>query len=224
MDENIEQLLKIFDDNEEVLKGLEHHIHGQFLSNEVYPIIHSIKSRKKKRTHLKEKILKKIRKGSTINQNNFFNEITDLVGVRILLLYPQYFKDIHEFILNKANRNDWILHEDPIAYTWDPETELSFINLLNIKDVRLKESYYTSIHYVVKPNKTAPCCEIQVRTLLEELWGEIDHNFNYPNECDNEYLQDSLKALAKLIASGTKLTEIIYKMGNSDNLNQKLKS
>ncbi len=66
--------------------------------------------------------------------------------------------------------NDWKLFEDPKAYTWDPESK-DFYEALNIK-TEVNPRYYTSIHYVVMPNNatTNICCEIQVRTLFEEIW------------------------------------------------------
>jgi putative GTP pyrophosphokinase len=210
---SIDKLLEIFDTQEETLELLKNQIQGRFLVSDILPKIHSMKIRKKRRTHLKEKLTRKISEGKVITPENFLNEITDLVGIRILLLYPQYFKDIHDFILKLDADQDWILHEPPTAYTWDPEMEDLFKKGLNIEKVEKKESLYTSLHYVVKPNTNSPCCEIQVRTLMEEVWGEIDHEFNYPSKNENKHLQDNLKALAKLIASGTKLTEIIYNLG-----------
>ena len=210
-----ESLLEMYDEYEQALEGLKTKIEGSFFASDIFPKIHYFKTRKKIRTHLKNKIERKQQEGRLLTENNFFDEITDLIGCRILLLFPQHFKYIHEFILSN---DEWELKEDPIAYTWDPETKKFFSEELLITDVKEKPSYYTSIHYVVNTYKTpnTPCCEIQVRTLLEEVWGEIDHEFNYPDKNENKHLQDSLKALAKLIASGAKLTEIIYNLGEEN--------
>jgi ppGpp synthetase/RelA/SpoT-type nucleotidyltranferase len=48
-----------------------------------------------------------------------------------------------------------------------------------------KESYYTSIRYLVKPRHD----EIQVRTLFEEIWGGIDHTIYYPHPFDEQFSQ-----------------------------------
>lgn len=218
MEELVENLLKIYDEYEETLNSLQQSIEGDFMSSEIYKKIHTIKFRKKTRNHLKEKIIRKISEGKEISEQNFFNIITDLIGFRILLLFPQQFKMVHEYICHNPK---WKLKEKPIAYTWDPETKDFFKNELGIKNVKQKDSYYTSLHYVINTynKQNTPCCEIQVRTLLEESWGEVDHSFNYPHQNSNKYLQDSLKALAKIIVSATKLTEIIYNVGTQeDNL------
>ena len=43
------------------------------------------------------------------------------------------------------------------------------------------------------------CCEIQVRTLFEEIWGEIDHTINYPHSTESIACKEQLKVLTKLI-------------------------
>ena len=103
------------------------------------------------------------------------------------------------------------LYEKPVAYTWDPESAKHFENLDLRTDVR--DTYYTSIHYVVRPNnqiENAPCCEIQVRTLFEEIWGEIDHHINYPHPTKIFACKEQLRVLAKLVSTGTRLADSIY--------------
>lgn len=140
-------------------------------------IVHSVKSRMKDPDHLVDKLSRKKKEGRNITTNNLFEEITDFAGVRVLLLYQQQFQKIHSCIKDKCEKGGWVLAEKPIAYTWDPETE-EFYKKLGI-DTKIKDSYYTSIHYVIKPNKNSDLsCEIQVRTLFEEIWGEIDHTIN----------------------------------------------
>ena len=67
------------------------------------------------------------------------------------------------------------------------------------------------MHYVVKPNAdTFVSCEIQVRSLFEEIWGEVDHEVNYPIPTENISAREQLKVLAKLLGAGTKLVDSIY--------------
>ena len=97
----------------------------------------------------------------------------------MLHLYQDQAKPIHEAILDRVQNKDWVLEEDPKAYTWDPES-VSFFKAMGL-EVKFKDSFYTSVHYLVKPRIDSPlCCEIQVRTLFEEIWGEVDHALNYP--------------------------------------------
>jgi ppGpp synthetase/RelA/SpoT-type nucleotidyltranferase len=115
------------------------------------PIIHSIKSRLKDSTHLEEKIRRKWDIYGSIDENNVFDFITDLAGVRILHLYQAQFIEIHNEIIHKIDDEDWFFGEPPKAYTWDPESH-SFYNNLDIK-CEIKDTYYTSVHYLIQPKK-----------------------------------------------------------------------
>ena len=77
----------------------------------------------------------------------------------------------------------------------------------------VKDTYYTSVHYVVKPNnaKSDVTCEIQVRTLFEEIWGEIDHTINYPHATNSIACKEQIRVLAKLVSTGTRLADSIFR-------------
>lgn len=181
------------------------------LNQKPFPIIHSIKSRFKDPEHLKEKLERKLLKGKKINKSNLFSEITDFIGVRILHLYQEQFNEINKAINEKVALGDWILVESPKAFTWDPES-IEFYNNLGLS-TELRETFYTSIHYLVKPNNpnAVVCCEIQVRTLFEEIWGEIDHNINYPHNTQSVACKEQLRVLSKLVSTGTRLADSIFK-------------
>jgi ppGpp synthetase/RelA/SpoT-type nucleotidyltranferase len=75
-----------------------------------------------------------------------------------------------------------------------------------------KDSFYTSIHYVLKPNsKSKAICEVQVRTLLEEVWGEIDHKMNYPSPVNDEHCREQIRVLARLVGAGSHLADSIMR-------------
>ena len=67
--------------------------------------------------------------------------------------------------------------------------------------------------YLVKPNnkQSVIFCEIQVRTMFEENWGEIDHSINYPHPTENIACKEQLKVLAKLVSTGTRLSDSIFR-------------
>lgn len=173
--------------------------------------IHSVKSRIKSESHLISKIERKNKDEEPITSTNLFTRITDLTGVRVLHLYQDQFPLIHKEILKKIiEHRDWHLVEDPKAYTWDPES-IAFFEKLEIA-TELKESLYTSVHYVVRPRQDSPLnCEIQVRTLFEEIWGEIDHCLNYPEKTKIPACAEQLKVLSKLVGAGSRLTDSIFR-------------
>ena len=69
---------------------------------------------------------------------------------------------------------------------------------------------YTSVHYVVEPVFDQIACEIQVRTLAEELWGEVSHTVNYPEETDSIACKEQLAALARVASGCTRLVDSIF--------------
>ncbi|EJO95041.1 hypothetical protein A471_05425 [Ectopseudomonas mendocina DLHK] len=174
------------------------------------PLIYTIKSRLKDPSHLRSKILRKWSEDAPITAENLFTKVTDLAGVRILHLYQDQFPEIHNHIIKQVESGDWFLREAPIAYSWDPEAS-EFFGSLGLT-AKTKDSYYTSIHYVVAPKKDSPIyCEIQVRTLFEEIWGEIDHTINYPTPTQSKSCKEQLRVLSKLVSTGTRLADSIFR-------------
>lgn len=179
------------------------------ISTGSFPVVHSVKSRIKSNDHLLDKIQRKIKLGREITKANCFDEITDFAGVRILHLRQDDFGKIKEVIDAKIAAGDWYLVEQPIAYTWDPEYEKFFVDL-GCRCER-KDSFYTSVHFVVRPRQDSPLsCEIQVRTLFEEIWGEIDHSLNYPHPTAAASCHEQLRVLAKVVGAGSRLVTSIY--------------
>lgn len=181
-----------------------------FLHEDNLPVVHSVKYRMKSESHLQDKLQRKILNGRTIVPENFFDEITDLAGIRVLHLYSEQIYFVHNAIMNEVENGDLVLYEKPKAYTWDIDLKLYYEKLG--MDTLVKPSYYTSVHYVVMPKKGSKIkCEIQVRTLYEEVWGEIDHSLNYPYTCKSLACKEQLKVLAQLTAAGTRLANSIIK-------------
>jgi len=216
-DEKKAEIIGIYNENLTQCKYLIQQAEGLFKFNDALnegklPVIHSIKSRIKDPNHLIDKVERKINEGRMINKDNFFSEITDLVGVRVLYLYQDQFSLIHSEIIKQLNEiKEWRLHEPPRAYTWDPESK-QYYESIGIS-TELKDSYYTSVHYIIKKNNNVGkiCCEIQIRTLFEEIWGEIDHTINYPYKTESIACKEQLRVLSKLVSTGTRLSDSIFR-------------
>ena len=209
--ENVETAVKAFEEKMYEFDLFKDAIAGYFLKNpKVSRNIHSVKTRIKDIDHLREKIARKNNDQASICADNIFERITDLAGVRILHLSQDQFPLIHDSIFEKIRSNDWYLNEKPKAYTWDPES-VEFFKKFDL-EVERKESFYTSIHYLIRPRKDSIiCCEIQVRTLFEEIWGEVDHLLNYPKKCDILACREQILVLAKLVGAGSRLVDAIFR-------------
>ncbi|MEE1948528.1 RelA/SpoT domain-containing protein [Pseudomonas alcaligenes] len=149
--------------------------------------VHSVRWRVKDTEHLLEKIVRKRSEGSPkyqdITASNYFTIITDLIGVRALHLFKNDCEDIDDAI-----RESWSLAEKPIVYTRkgddSPQSHFgpnSFAHQEHPKG-------YRSIHYIIstQPLRRTIFTEIQVRTIFEEGWSEIDHRVRHPNFSENE--------------------------------------
>lgn len=144
------------------------------------PVVHSVRVRVKDPSHLIEKIIRKrtADPNRDIRFSNYRYQITDLVGIRALHLYKADWRVIHCFVVS-----EWELIEKPTAYIRKGDSE-------QLKQefeeagcvVRDHPQSYRSVHYVLKsaPSKQPVNVELQVRTIFEEGWSEIDHRVNYP--------------------------------------------
>lgn len=190
-------------------------VHEYFLSHpsvriDGKSVIHSMKRRIKDPSHIRDKIDRKSTPERVISPDNIFQQITDLAGVRILLLFQDDFTTIDHSIRQKVESGDWVLAERPKAFTWDPEAS-NFFERFDV-DVKTRDTSYTSVHYLIKPRRDAAVfCELQVRTLFEEIWGEIDHKINYPNPTDNISCREQLKVLSKIVGAGSRLVDSIQR-------------
>ncbi|MCK9614707.1 MAG: RelA/SpoT domain-containing protein [Candidatus Omnitrophica bacterium] len=178
-------------------------------------LIHSIKVRKKDPKHLKDKLERIARRNLSekkpfrITAENLFSQINDLAGIRILHLHTKQMLEIHPAVLKVFREHFWTLIRKPVAYTWDIENK-AFFQTLGIKAVFIP-SQYTSVHYILKPKRETPMtCELQIRTLMEEVWGEVSHVINYPYETKNVHCKEQLRVLARIASGCTRLVDSIF--------------
>lgn len=143
--------------------------------------VHSSNARLKDPKHLIEKIIRKTNeKGIRFSSENYHQHITDLMGIRLLYVFKEDFSEIHDFIMSKF---DGSVLEKIACYRKGDKTQV-----YSEKGLELQErNGYRSVHYVIDTGDHF-CCEIQVRTLTEEAWGEMDHAIRYPYNKDDPKL------------------------------------
>lgn len=184
-------------------------------STELAPVIHSVRSRLKDPGHLRGKILRKCAEARKENReidlsrDNFFLKVNDLAGIRILHLYTDQIRLIDKILKEIFEEHYINLLEGPTARTWDIEYRNKFQELgIATED---NERMYTSVHYIVQSNsRRKMTCEIQVRTLMEEVWGEVDHTINYPLPTESLPCREQIRALARVTSSATRLVDSIF--------------
>ena len=171
--------------------------------------VHSLSFRIKETEHLIEKIIRKNGKyaveGKIITTNNYKDYITDLMGIRILLLFKEDWREVHSFLMKQYSE---MFIEEPFAYIRKGDSRNLYDGIVIIKEDRP----YRSVHYVIR-NADGAGLEIQVRTLFEEAWSEVDHKIRYPyninNEMMNVYLEIMNRAAGMADEMGTFINNYI---------------
>lgn len=175
------------------------------------PQVHSVRWRVKDPEHLIEKIVRKRAHGSekylTVNIKNYTEIITDLIGVRILHLFKYEWLNIQEHILAH-----WKTEESPVAYIRSgDEGEIIESYKVNSCEVKNHPAGYRSIHYVIstQPTLNKVFSEIQVRTIFEEGWSEIDHKIRYPNFSNNQLISYFLTIFNRMAGSADEMGSFV---------------
>jgi putative GTP pyrophosphokinase len=212
---NIADAVKAFEAKRHDFQADATNLQNRLLAHpELKSFIHSLKWRTKEPAHLEDslrrKALRALREGRTfhITKDNVFENVPDLAGVRLLHLHMRQMLSLHPLLMGVIQSEGYVLEGTPEAKTWDPEYAgmLEALGLTVIRD----DSLYTSVHYVIKQNNTTKrLCELQVRTLAEEVWGEISHTINYPHETDSIACKEQLKVLARLVSGCSRLVDSI---------------
>ena len=131
--------------------------------------------------------------------SNPIEEITDLSGVRVVYLYISDKEKLEKII----------------------ESEFLIVEKVdNIKDQDVELFGYGALHYIVSLRehhagaryedlKTA-CCEIQIRTILQDAWAIVAHHLSYKQESDiPKELRRKLNALSGLFETADDQFEAI---------------
>ncbi|MCY8134599.1 hypothetical protein MOC76_12525 [Bacillus spizizenii] len=169
-------------------------------------LAHSVRMRIKEPEHLIEKLIRKKIKNKKFkfNLNDYKEIITDLIGLRVLHIFKKDAEEIDNFI-----RKHWLPREAKIYFREGdyirPELEQRFV-------CEKHENSYRSWHYLINIKLTelnTYTAEIQVRTIFEEGWSEIDHKLRYPYNLDNEILNSQLQVLNRLAGSADEMVNSI---------------
>lgn len=187
----------------ELLNWMETHPHKR---------LHSVRSRMKELSHLRDKIERwpQNNPADKLTKDNFFEKIEDLAGARVLVLYRHDVAIIDHFVY----RSDvWrVLRAEANYDKSRPEDErlfegLGFTRQTPERCLKPKENGYASIHYVLVKKtlddesamRSHRKCELQVRTIHEEAWGEFSHEFTYPHDQVDTLASNLIRRLSGLL-------------------------
>lgn len=179
--------------------------------------LHSIRGRVKSPEHLVEKIIRKRGKEHSykykdIDVSNYKSIVRDSIGIRILVLAKEEWEGIFDEIVSLFPQNDSSdirMVESPKAYTRYGDRDIFKGKIVS----EHSNKGYRSQHYVVCFKGVY--CEIQVRTLSEEVFGEFDHKVKYPYRDNNKFLIRYSNTLSQLLDSVDELISTCFQLNDS---------
>ena len=179
--------------------------------------LHSIRGRVKSPEHLVEKIIRKRGKEHSykykdIDVSNYKSIVRDLIGIRILVLAKEEWEGIFDEIVSLFPQNDSSdirMVEPPKAYTRYGDRDIFKGKIVS----EHSNKGYRSQHYVICFKGVY--CEIQVRTLSEEVFGEFDHKVKYPYRDNNKFLIRYSNTLSQLLDSVDELISTCFQLNDS---------
>lgn len=199
----VDDYKKIYEDYEVTRKAEIEDVRQKFLSSFLFqavPGIHSVASRRKDAYHLIEKIIRKksnkFEKYKELDADNYCKFITDLIGVRLLIVYKSDWIGIHQYLMRNFENNEAYyltdktylgLFDENVSHSYIAERPKVYIRpgddehfYKGISGIKLEneKGYYRSVHYIIKYG--GYYIEVQVRSIFEEAWGEVDHDVLYP--------------------------------------------
>ena len=207
-----EDLMKIYDDYTKRLTTYDDT--AKYIADCLNKVrsIHSIKYRVKSRERLIEKIIKKSIQDPSegITVKNYRQRIKDLIGVRVLHLFKEDWVDIHDYVFD-----NWEFFVVPkVNYKKGDPPKL--LDAYTKKGLALNEHAfgYRSIHYniKIKPGRQEMIAEVQLRTLFEEAWSEIDHHVRYSNNRGVDGAELYLGVLNNITSNADKIASHIRKI------------
>lgn len=209
----IDKVAKYFISEQHLFELFAKSLMGSFENSpKLKEFIHFIKYRIKDERSLRAKLEKILMSAGDqiLDDQDLVDRVTDFVGLRLIHLHMDQFADIHPLVLDILKEYKCELLNPPEAYCWDMEYKDLF-HRVGVKVVERKSMYMT-IHYDILANqRNKITCELQVRSLTEELWGEVSHRVDYPKESQSVSCQDQLKVLARLTSGCGRLVDSIFK-------------
>lgn len=184
--------------------------------------LQSYHSRLKDPEHLIEKLIRKrienYAKYKDLTKENYMRYVTDLIGIRGLLLYREDWVIFHKYIVKQFENNSrnyvrdynadyregasGYMIEPPKVHTRLGDFADIYLNWIPEEHI-LDRKHYRAVHYIIVYKGVY--IEIQIRTLFEEGWGEIDHHILYPRKKDNPMLKEFSELLNRLAGMGDEM-------------------
>ncbi len=195
-----------------LMASIEDQVMKQRDKNKIPPCISKWRIKSLNSLYLKTKIKK-------IKDVKDLTRITDISGMRFLVLFEDDLIVLHETLLDiLLDKKKGLRLEEYKLFNWsDPIKEEKFLKVVEKKQKLFNESVgeigpvykylpmnpdsgYRSIHYLFKHKDGGYHIEIQLRTYLQDVWGELEHSLVYKQGHINPFIRETFVRLAEELA------------------------
>ena len=153
------------------------------------------------------------------------DSIEDFSGLRVLCLFEEDIVKVHDAILEIIATTNIELTNFKV-YNFSEEWFLCDLRSSLGRHCPLKKEFkpatklsgYKSIHYIVHGNYNRYSCplEIQLRTLLQDVWGELEHALSYKRGMIHPHIKKSFTLLARDIETSDILMSHLKSIHNKE--------
>ncbi len=175
--------------------------------------VHHSRTRVKRPESVVDKILRKPEMFSDRFSLSSIASMRDAVAGRVVVYFLANLPLIDREI-RQSNVLELSALEPPIAYLSEEVWRRLSLTELERRD---RDSGYASVHYIVRfresaiPKEHRPWFEIQVRTLAEDLWAELEHLLGYkPNKRTSFAVRKQFKILSSQLNAIDEHFNLLY--------------
>ncbi len=175
----------------------------RFPRNAVYAVKHRLKGHQRLLEKIDDLNARRRAGSPKVDHTNFANRIDDLLGVRVVVLRLSDLGKVRQYLDSLVTEHRLQIVNGPVEKTTflvRPGSEPLAGGMAGTLDMQY--SGYSSVHYVVKLGRAleAPLdlaglkAELQLRTIFEEAWGEIDHKYRYERVRSGERIPEFVES------------------------------
>lgn len=161
----------------------------------------------------------------TKRKTKSLDEIYDYGGLRLLCLFEEDIMDVHKDFIKLLKCKKYQLKRCSV-YNWDESFNRITESISEVFDNcefenNSRVSGYKSVHYIVKGcDPKSVWMEVQLRTLIQDVWGELEHSISYKKGSVHPHIKKSFFLLSKDLSNIESLLSYLKEVNEKENAGQ----
>jgi len=183
----VDEAVAIYERHLRSYRTMAQHVHDTIRNKCDTSAVHTIEYREKNLEKFRRKALKK--ENGEYKYNDPLNEITDLAGVRVIVFVRDTVNEICSLIADMYD----VKEQEDVGERVYKQGRFGYQSIHML--VELDKKLYIGADKKIK----RAVCEIQVRTILQHAWAELEHDIQYKGDQVPSELAKRFSALAGLL-------------------------